>query len=130
MEEALPDAGWVGPMSRFARKIDSSQRGVVAAFSALGCTLLSIQSSTAGCPDLAVGFAGVTHLIEVKPDTKLKAHMPTDAQQRFATSWRGGDVPVVRSAADVELLVEMWRHAQLIEHKAAAALVAQPGVTP
>ena len=112
-------------MSRYARKVDSSHKGVVAAFRAMGCTVAPIQSCIAGLPDLIVGFAGRTHLVEVKPDTKLKAHRPSEAQVAFAESWRGGSVPVCRNVDDVVALVLMWRNAQLLEHRAAQALAAR-----
>ena len=109
-------------MSRFARNIDSSHRLVVVAFRALGCTVEAIQGAKAGLPDLAVGVFGRTHLVEVKPDTHLKRHQSSEAQQRFALAWRGGAVPVCRSPDDAAALVLLWRNEQLLEHRAAQAL--------
>jgi hypothetical protein len=109
-------------MSRYARKVDASHKAVVGAFRAMGCTVEAIQGAKAGLPDLVVGFAARTHLVEVKPNTLLKAHQPSAAQDRFAMAWRGGGVPVVRTVDDAAALVLSWRNTQLLEHQAAQAL--------
>ena len=96
-------------MRLFGRKKDSSHRTVVAAFKALGCSVVAIESAVAGVPDLGVGCAGRTRLVEVKPDSHLKAHAASAAQQRWAGAWKGGCVSVVRSAKEAAELVNLWR---------------------
>lgn len=100
-------------MSRFARRVDSSHRGVVNAFEFAGCSVLAISSTTtAGVPDLVVGISGRTILVEVKPDTKLKAHALRPSQVAWAAKWRGSPVHVVRSPAEAWELAALVRMAK------------------
>ncbi|HET7099601.1 MAG TPA: hypothetical protein VFJ52_00505 [Terriglobia bacterium] len=97
-------------MSHYARKQDSNARVVIDAFEAAGCSVLVITSTRPGCPDLAVGVSGRTHLVEVKPDVNVTARRnlrPT--QVAFADSWRGGPVHVVRSANEAFQLAGLLR---------------------
>lgn len=80
-------------MSRFARRVDRSQAGIVEALRAAGCTVLSLAPLGKGAPDLAVGSGGFTYLIECKSPGYLKAHPERIAeQQRWARLWKGGPV--------------------------------------
>ena len=100
-------------MSKYARRKDASHSAIVKAFRALGCSAVAIESPTAGLPDLAVGCAGRTHLVEAKPSaaqTKDKRQLtPRASQIAFAESWKGGGIPIVHDAAEVAQLTEMWR---------------------
>jgi hypothetical protein len=60
-------------VSRFARKVDRSQPGIVAALEAAGCKVLDLSWVGRGVPDLHVVCPrGFLHWLEVKtpPDTK------------------------------------------------------------
>jgi len=113
-------------MSRYARGKDASHRAVVAAFKALGCSVLVIDCSAADAWDLEVGFAGRDHGVEVKPEhVKGRAYsntMPRESQALFFAKWRGAQIQVVRNVDDAAALVLLWRGEQVAEHRAAQAL--------
>lgn len=96
-------------MSRYARRKDKGHGEIVSAFRQLGCSVVILDATDAGVPDLAVGCAGRTYLVEVKPDTKLVRHMPSEAQVNFAKRWKGGPVHLVRCVEGAGLLVQAWR---------------------
>lgn len=80
-------------MSRYARRVDRSQTGIVAALRAAGCTVVSLAPLGRGAPDLAVGHGGVTFMLECKSPGYLKAHPERVSEQRaWAKAWRGGPV--------------------------------------
>lgn len=83
-------------MSRFARRVDKSQPGIVEALRHAGCTVLSLAPLGKGAPDLAVGYRGFTYLMECKSPEYLKAHPQRQAEQKeWALWWRGGPVLLV-----------------------------------
>ena len=100
-------------MSVFRRRKDASHSAIVKTFRAMGCSVLVIESSTAGCPDLAVGCAGRTHLVECKPSKSQAAAkkwtLPSEAQAKLHAAWRGSSIPIVHDAKEVSELVQMWR---------------------
>src|SRR5689334_13725370 len=51
---------------RHAAKTDSTQRAIVAALRAAGCSVLSLAAVAGGAPDLLVARSGRMWLIEVK----------------------------------------------------------------
>lgn len=112
-------------MNRFRRKVDSNHRAITAAFRMLGASAHAIASDVkAGLPDLVVGYLGRTHLVEVKPDTELARHQPSEAQQKWAQAWKGGSVALVRNTTQVAALLVMWRDQHEKEFRAAKALAA------
>lgn len=97
-------------VSRFARKVDRNHGPVVDAFELAGCSVLSIASVGNGAPDLVIGCAGRSHLVEVKPDTRVKAVSNQRANQvAWATKWRGGAVHVVRTTSEAFELANLLR---------------------
>jgi hypothetical protein len=89
---------------RRAGRVDSNHRLVVAAFRHWGASVHSCAQLGDGFPDLAVGFHGANHLVEIKGRTgKL-----TRDQVRFFETWMGW-IDVVRSAEDADALVKQWR---------------------
>lgn len=99
-------------MSRFARKKDVNHREVVATLEAHGCTVEAIESGKAGVPDLLVGGWCVTELVEVKPNSTVKAVRELRASQvEWHRTWRGRPVVVVRTVADCLDLVARMRAA-------------------
>lgn len=109
-------------MSRYARKKDSNHGTVVEAFKFAGASWLNIEGSTPGAPDGALGVSGATHLVEIKPDSKLKAHAPRPTQMKFAAEWRGSPVHLVRSPQEAWELVALLRMTAATRTKAAIAL--------
>ena len=75
----------------YAKKVDLTQKEIVAALRKMECSVFHLHPVGQGCPDLLVGIDGRTYLVEVKKDEKAKY---TDAQLKFMTEWRGA--PVVR----------------------------------
>ena len=76
---------------------DGNHSDVAKWYRELGCTVFDLADVGLGCPDLLIGIAGVTCIVEVKmPDGTL-----TPAQQTFLAGWRGGEVAIVRTQDDV-----------------------------
>ena len=112
-------------MNRYARKVDSNHRPIEACFRSLGASVAHVSSdTTAGFPDLVVGYLGRTHLVEVKPDTQLQRHMPSAAQQKWASGWKGAPVALVRNVAQVAELLAFWRKARALDDRAARLFAA------
>jgi Holliday junction resolvase len=70
-------------------RIDTNQKEIVEALRKAGATVVSLAAMKHGCPDLLVGYAGETILIEVKRDAKSKF---TPDQLEFLGKWRGGAI--------------------------------------
>jgi len=70
------------------RKIDLNQREIVQGLRALGYTVRPTHTIGRGFPDLAIGKAGLTLLVEVKrPGEKLTAD-----EIEFFETWRGAAI--------------------------------------
>lgn len=96
-------------MSRFARRVDDNQAGIVAAFRRLGCAVFSLASVGRGCPDLLVAFGGRNHLVEVKDGRKVpSARKLTPLEERFAREWPVR-VWLAECSEDCVALVAAWR---------------------
>ena len=69
------------------RKKDANQNEIVRALEKVGCSIMDASAIGGGFPDLIVGRAGVTYLIEVKnPKAKGKLNK---LQQLFFDTWQG-----------------------------------------
>lgn len=78
-------------------RADSNQSEIKGWYEELFCSVLDLHSIGFGCPDLLVGLAGVTELVEVKTEEgQLRP-----SQLRFQHDWRGKKVVVVRTHSDV-----------------------------
>ena len=78
-----------------ATRIDSNHRDVVQALEKAGMTVESLAAVGKGCPDLVVGWRGITCLLEVKDGAKTPGNRPlTVAQQEWHARW-GGQLAVV-----------------------------------
>lgn len=98
-------------MRRSAR-VDTNQAEIVAAFRRLGCSVLSLASLGRGAPDLAVGYGGLTMLVEVKDGARAPSERQlTPAQRAFRDDWKGG-VRLVQDFEDVALTVATLRRWQ------------------
>ena len=73
-------------------KADANQKEIMKALEQVGCTIEDASSMGKGFPDLIVGRAGVTYLLEVKSE-KGKLN-PT--QTEWHDEWRGQKA-IVRS---------------------------------
>ena len=77
------------------RRTDKNQQQIVDALRDIGASVLTLHTVGHGCPDLAVGFRGVTYFLEVKS----KKGKLTPAEKAFLAQWRGR-AAVVRSVDD------------------------------
>ena len=74
------------------KRVDANQPEIVQALRRVGASVHSLAGVGCGCPDLAVGYRGVTYLLEVKGCRgKL-----TPGQVEWHAEWRG-QVAIVRS---------------------------------
>jgi Holliday junction resolvase len=75
-------------------RIDTNHKEIVKALRDAGATVVSLAAMKHGCPDLLVGYAGETVLMEIKRDAKAKF---TPDQLEFLGKWRGGAISRVDS---------------------------------
>lgn len=88
-------------MARRAARIDENQPAIVAALRAIGCTVIITSKMGEGFPDLVVGRARQTYLLEVKDGAKSKSRRAlTDDQVAFRDAWTGRPVAVVENVAE------------------------------
>lgn len=76
-------------MNKYAKKVDKNQLEIVNALKGMGASVLDLSTVGKGCPDLAVGYRGVTVLVEIKSSDKAKF---TEPQLRFMGEWKGSTV--------------------------------------
>ena len=101
-------------MRRKAR-VDSNHQEVVAAFRKFGCSVLDLSRLGDGCPDLCVGYGGISRLVEIKDGSKPpSARKLTEDQKTFISVDKGG-VRIVTSTDDcVAVVAEMRRQANCL----------------
>ena len=80
---------------RYAAKRDAAERPIIQALEKAGASV--IQLSAPRLPDLLVGMAGKTYLIEVKTGRAEQSR----GQRMFSLSWEGSPVLVWRTTQDV-----------------------------
>jgi hypothetical protein len=83
---------------RRAAKVDANQREVVAALRGAGASVQLLHAVGEGCPDLLVGYKGLTMLLEVKDGSKAAERAEADAAAgnlapRLARASRGCEQP-------------------------------------
>jgi len=90
---------------RFRPRLDVTQRAIVDALRAAGCSVVSLAGIGAGCPDLLVGVSGRTILLECKSPKKIhrRATEMQATQDRWMERWRGGEVFVVHDVPSAML---------------------------
>lgn len=77
------------------KSTDANQKTIVADLRKAGATVFDLHSVGKGCPDILVGFRGVTYLIEIKTDTGSF----TDRQYEWFALWEG-QVSVARTSEE------------------------------
>jgi Holliday junction resolvase len=89
-------------------KVDANQREIVKALRKLGCSVQSLASLGAGCPDLLVGTHGVNLLLEVKdgslPPSRRKLTIEEELWHKY---WRGS-VRVIESVDEALAAIRVW----------------------
>lgn len=87
-------------MSRYARKTDTNQPEIIERYESQFCSVKDLSRVGDDCPDLLVGIAGFTDLVEVKYlDGKNKL---SEGQAEFIRDWRGARPIVVRTVEEVD----------------------------
>jgi hypothetical protein len=85
-----------GMLMRRAAKIDANQPQIVEALRKAGATVHSLAAVGNGIPDLLVGYANKTALLEVKDGRQPpSARQLTPDQQQWHQTWTGGTVAIV-----------------------------------
>lgn len=75
---------------RRAARVDANHGEIVAALRKIGATVTSTAGVGNGFPDLAVGWRGMTLLLEVKDGSKPpSAKQLTDDERKWHAEWRG-----------------------------------------
>lgn len=83
---------------RRAAKIDANQPAIVNALRKAGAMVQSLAAIGDGCPDLLVGYANRTALIEIKDGSKVpSAQKLRPLQEDWHASWNGGTLATVNS---------------------------------
>lgn len=103
-------------MKNYRGSRDANHAPVVDAFVALGCTVADMATcGVADFPDIAVGCAGVTYLVEIKnPETSYGRAGLNKGQAAFARDWRGSSVVVCYGPDMAADLVRFWRSQQAV----------------
>lgn len=83
---------------RRAAKIDANQPEIVSALRKAGATVQSLAAIGAGCPDILIGYANKTALVEIKDGSKVpSAQKLRPLQEDWHANWRGGTLATVNS---------------------------------
>ena len=87
-------------MTRRAAKVDANQPAIVAALRRAGASVTPLHMVGNGCPDLAVGYRGENHMLEVKDGAKPpSARKLTPDEADWHQNWRGSSA-VVKDVAE------------------------------
>lgn len=82
-------------LNRYAKARDANERAIVLALIRAGATVCRLDEPC----DLLVGYAGRTHLVEVKrppgPRGGTSDRELTEKQQMFWNAWKGSPVHIV-----------------------------------
>lgn len=98
---------------RQAHRVDANHSAIISAFRALGCTVFDTSALGGGFPDLVIGVVGhggaVNLLVEVKDGEKVPSKQRlTDAEDRFASTWRG-QYTIVKSVQEAVKLIGQYK---------------------
>ncbi|MFT5292443.1 MAG: hypothetical protein ACI82F_004531 [Planctomycetota bacterium] len=89
-------------MARRAAKIDANQVELVDLLRFAGASVKSLAAVGDGCPDLLIGFEGVTYLIEVKDGNKVPSKRRlTPDQEVFMALWKGANIYIAQDPESV-----------------------------
>lgn len=83
-------------LNRYATKRDMAEPEVVSTLTQCGFSVVRTDKPT----DLLVGFRRRMWLVEVKSGHKGYGKGLNDNQKKFAATWRGPDIVILRSAQD------------------------------
>ncbi len=89
----------------YAKQVDANQVEIVRTFRKLGCSVFVASAVGKGFPDLVVGRAGITYLVECK----VKGGKLNDLQTSFHQAWKGAPIHVVHGAEEA---IELFKTAR------------------
>lgn len=93
---------------RRAAKVDANHSEIVAALRKIGATVTSTAAVGKGFPDLAVGWRGMTLLLEIKDGSKPpSARKLTEDERDWHDMWRG-HAEVVNTVDEAIRAVTGW----------------------
>jgi Holliday junction resolvase len=85
-------------MKRYTQsRRDGNHTEIVHAFQKLGASVIDTSAEGGGCPDLFVGFRGVTYPVEIK----TRKGLIKPSQRRLYKQWHGSKINIVRTVGDV-----------------------------
>jgi len=87
----------------FPKKVDNNQLEIVKTFKSMGATVLNLSAVGKGCPDLLIGYKGISVLVEIKSKTGKF----TEPQLKFMKQWRGGAVNRIDSIDGAIRLIKL-----------------------
>jgi Holliday junction resolvase len=87
----------------FPKKVDNNQLEIVKVFKSLGATVLNLSGVGKGCPDLLIGYKGISVLVEIKSKTGKF----TEPQLKFMKQWQGGAVNRIDSIDGAIRLIKL-----------------------
>lgn len=100
-------------LRKYARQ-DSNHGDIRSAFESLGCSVCDLSSLGNGCPDLLIGYGGISLPVEIKDGSKPpSARKLTPDEERFKMNWTGG-YKLVENLDDVTQTVELLRKWQQV----------------
>lgn len=97
---------------RRAARTDANHAEIADAYRLLGCSFLSLASLGRGAPDAAVGYGGLTALVEIKDGKKPRsARKLTEDQKKFWDTWKGGVrlIDSLQAVAEHVNVLRAWR---------------------
>jgi hypothetical protein len=92
-------------MTHYKKRTDANHAEIMQAFKKLGASVLDLSRVGMGCPDLLIGVANTSALVEVKVGNAKF----TPAQETFMANWQGGTVSRIDSPEAAERLVKCMK---------------------
>ena len=93
---------------RQAARVDANQVEIVAEYRAMGASVQDLSAVGKGCPDIAVGFRGVTLFVEIKDGAKPPSQRKlTPHQVDWHAKWEGSVVVQTKVEECILILQEM-----------------------
>lgn len=75
---------------RRAAKVDANHAEIVSALRSVGASVQSIAMVGGGCPDLLIGYAGLSFVLEIKDGAKPPSRRElTPDEAAWHAAWRG-----------------------------------------
>ena len=85
---------------RRAARVDSNHMTIIKGLRNVGCSVVDLSRVGQGCPDIGVGFGGITLLFEIKDGEKPpSARKLTKDEKKWHENWKG-HIAVVTSLGD------------------------------